>query len=620
MRFTGLFMSMLMLAVMLSAGGCADDVRRPGSEDGYARMVMSVYIPSASVGAEPSHAPAALGSGFENFDNEQDKWGRQGENIETLRIIILDGDGNVEHNNLYSGLADATKAGEYEYRVRDKDRKTVILLANEGYYLLDEQGMEIAGGTTSLSRYLDGFPVNSHIDVKTLESLTIALKHNSPDDKGLSLKKPLPISAIYTEYVSATAEDDHIERSYVMHRAAVKYSFRIINKSEFNHTLEGIRINRIADREFIFPNATYTVNDLGHQVIESYSTPATASEQVYENHDFTLSLEKNMTQAIEVMEPIYVPEGLDADTPQQLSIALDGAPLQIWRDLKWVMPGEDEDAARPMVDLPRNTHVVVNITINDDNSIDLTADVQPYAGVDLRPSFGLDRDPDGNIIVERYPDGTYDIMDDGERVTKDKDGDVVKYKFADGSLYCVETVYKDYIHDTSEVDYVFHFEKDYSGGNMIIIREKSLGGTYHGDTMPEHQHDVDDRAVFVLDKAGNFKYVTYDEDERPEYHDRDMFGDEIIQANGFQFRNVDEMSKYIGSYVVRRTDNGEEELRYYLDGRTLSWETGVTGIVPSGTKAAAPARMTVARILESMRRANVLPLDILNDRHRRKNR
>lgn len=604
--------SLVVPALLLLLTGCAsDDVPVPGQGDGYARLVMTVSIPDAA--ESPAKAPAS--GDFADFDNEDDKWGKPGENIETLRIIILDGEGNVEYNNLYDSLSDATGAGAYEYRVRNNDTKTVILLANEGYYLLDEEGMEIAGGTTSLSRYLDGFPVNSHMDVDILKRLTVALKHNSPDDKGLSFKTPLLISSVYTERIDATADNECVERTYVMHRAAVKYTFRIINRSDFSHTLEGIRINRIADREYVFPNATYVTNSLGHQVIERYSTPASAREQAYENTGFSLSLEKD--KAVEFMQPIYVPEGLVSEAPQQVSIALDGAPLQIWRDLKWVMPGEDIAAARPMTDLPRNTHVVVNITIREDGSLDFVANVQPYAGIELRPFYGLDRDPDGNIIVERFPDGTYEVIADGKHLVKDADGDEVELKFSDGSLYCIERVLKDYIHDTTEEDYVYHFEKDYSGGNMIIIRQKSLGGTYHGDTMPAHDHGTDDRAVFVLDKKGDFKYVTYDEDGTPVYHDHDRFGDEIIQANGFQFRNTGEMIKYIGSYVVRRTDNGVEELRYYLDGRTLDWETGVTGIDKQ-----APARMRsvsrqeVSRILESMRRANIFPLDVLNDRHR----
>lgn len=618
MRLTRLLIPMFAVAVMLALAGCAADTPSIEPAGEYSRLVMSVALPGP-VADRPAAAPA-LRSGFENFDNEQDKWGVKGENIEQLRIIILDSDGSVEHNNLYSDLSDATLAGAYEYKVRNNDLKTVILLANEKDYLLDEEGMEIVGGTHSLSVYLNSFAVNTRLDVDELKALTVALKQNSPDDKGLSLKTPLPISAIHTEYIATTPENETVERTYTMHRAAVKYSFRIINKSNYDHKLEGIRINRIADREFLFPNATYTTNELGHQVIESYSTPSTAREQAYENSGFSLSLPKGMTQAVQAMPAIYVPEGLSGEEAQQVSIALDGAPLEIWKDLEWLMPGEENPVARPMVDLPRNTHVVVNITINDDNTMDFVADVQPYANVVLQPPFGLDRDDDGNIIVERHPDGTYDVIVDSQRITKDADGDEVRKKFSDGSFYCIAEVLKDYIHGGSEVDYIYHYEKDYSGGNMIIIREKSLGGQYHGTDLPEHDHGYDDKAVFLLNKNGDFEYVTYDKSVDANGKEvwkvksrsrTDMKGDTITQANGFQFRNEGDMSKYIGTYVVQLAD-GSDELRWYADGSVCDWDTGKPlASMRSRAAGSVSDKARVATLLQAMRKANRLPLQAI---------
>ena len=38
--------------------------------------------------------------------------------------------------------------------------------------------------------------------------------------------------------------------------------------------------------------------------------------------------------------------------------------------------------------LPRNTHVVVNVTINEQD-IDCVVDVRPYTEIELEPDFGL---------------------------------------------------------------------------------------------------------------------------------------------------------------------------------------------------------------------------------------
>lgn len=39
--------------------------------------------------------------------------------------------------------------------------------------------------------------------------------------------------------------------------------------------------------------------------------------------------------------------------------------------------------------LPRNTHVVVRITINDANDISWQVDLRPYGEVVLEPEFGI---------------------------------------------------------------------------------------------------------------------------------------------------------------------------------------------------------------------------------------
>lgn len=568
----------LITAMLLPFGGCTADVPVHEDFDGSAHILLSVILPNANGGSGIKRAP--LNNDFPDFDMEDDRWGTDGENMETLRIIIIDGKGNVEHNAYYKSLNNATTAGQYEYEVSNHDTKTIIFVANEGYYSLDEDGMEIAGGVTSLSQYLDGIAVNTMPDLQKFRDLTVGLKYNSPDEKGLSFKKPLLITAIYTERIDATEENNIIEKEYLLHRAAVKYSFRIINKSETDYILDGISINRISDREFLLPNATYTTNDAGHLVIDKYNTPATSLEQAYTVSGINLSLPTKMTEGVTAIPSFYVPEGKKGNEPQKVSIALNGTELDVWRDLKWIMPNEDVAQARPMSDLPRNSHVVVYITIND-NSFDLIAEVQPYAEVKVNVPLGLDRDPEGNIIVNRHDDNTYDVIIDGETVRKDLDGDKILKVFTDKTLYCLEEIPRDYIHDSSdptEKKYEYYFEKDYSGGNMIIVRQVSLGGQYHGEQLEDHDHDMNDRPLYVLNSKGEFLYVTYDEiTNDPIYHNRDMFGDSIVQVTGYQFRNADYMEKYIGTYVSLHINEDKSEvtyLRHCQTGALLDWDGG----------------------------------------------
>ena len=83
-------------------------------------------------------------------------------------------------------------------------------------------------------------------------------------------------------------------------------------------------------------------------------------------------------------KPVYALEGklLENNAPKNypLSITLDGL---ISSEMKL-----------KEVQLPRGTHVYVNITLNkiEDLDFDWQTDLVPYAGVTLEPDFGLDAD------------------------------------------------------------------------------------------------------------------------------------------------------------------------------------------------------------------------------------
>lgn len=214
--------------------------------------------------------------------------------------------------------------------------------------------------------------------------------------------------------------------------------------------------------------------------------------------------------------------------------------------------------------------------LNGETDLTVTVDVQPYASVEVSPQFGLERDKDGNIILEKYPDGTYKVIIVGKEMVRDEDGDFVIKYFSDGSVLCKEEIYKDFIHEEDSNNFVLEYEKDKPGGNMVIIREISTGGSFHGETMPDHDHPKNDRPLFVLDKKGDFWYVSY-KTGKPVLSRTDIHGDIIIQANGFQFRNIEEMSKYIGTYVARKQREGEppvDVLRDAITGKDLEWNPG----------------------------------------------
>lgn len=606
MKFFSYIFILAFSIATLALGGCADEAWLK-EDTKYTSLTLRLNL--SEDGATTSPQLQRTRAGFDNFDNETDKWWIKGENIEELRILILDSKGYVEANSKVDA-SNATVMGEYTFKVRSNEEKTVLLIANEGNYLIDEPGMEISRATTSLSRYLESLEIGTPTKLQELKSLVLSREPNSGIAENTlqtpTLKTPLPITAIYDETIG---DEEEVSRTYWLHRAAVKYSFRIINESNTPHRLDGIRIDRISDRQFLFPNADYSINQYGHIEVSEYRTPDGTQES---EEDITLSsalnLPSRMENAVEALPSFYVPEGKAGTEAQKVSVTLDGVPLAIWGDLKWLMPGETEATPRDMVDLPRNTHVVVNITIKDNTRIECIACVAPYSVVDLPPYFGLGRDPDGNIITKYYDDGTYEVIIDNNKVIKDADNDVVIKKFSDGTFYCETVVKKDYIHGSDEKDYSFIFEKDYTGGNMIILRRESKGGQYHSGE--NHDHSLSDYPTFVLAKDGIFYKVSYDNTytlnrkRTLSEFDSDSTDEcpvRIMQVNGYQWLIKDEngsasagvelMRKYSGTYIVEYpviNSNGEkeimEELRWcddtYPGGRIVDWEKGAPDGIP----------------------------------------
>lgn len=297
----------------------------------------------------------------------------------------------------------------------------------------------------------------------------------------------------------------------------------------------------------------------------------------------------------------------------RLSVSFTGAAGTYYVDFRYYStpPAWSGASEGDFFDLLRNN--IYDFTLSKaagETDISVLVDVQPYASVAVRPELGLDRDEEGYIILERYEDGTYKILTDAGEIIRDKDGDRLLRYFSDGSLLCEEIVYRDYIHDETESDYYYIFEKDASGGNMVILRESSDCSACTGDSPHDvHDHKATDRPLFVADKDGTFFRVVYPEAPaedgkkvKPLLSRLDKHGDTLIQANGYQLRDIPDLRRYIGTYVVKVADKTaeggfREELRRYSDGVTLDWDT----LLPA-TRSLRPAKP--GRALLRLRSAN----------------
>ena len=160
----------------------------------------------------------------------------------------------------------------------------------------------------------------------------------------------------------------------------MKFTFRITNRGSVEKKLTGLAIKNMADKEYYLPrNAKYESENIEgkeYLTIKSFDVPSFVEEYDY-NDDLEITLpamkEGDTPTPIE-LSPIYLLEG-KREGKYSVGITVNGVYLE----------GELDNLPDK---LPRNTHVVVYITITD-KELEFEVNVEPYREVELKPGFGL---------------------------------------------------------------------------------------------------------------------------------------------------------------------------------------------------------------------------------------
>lgn len=288
-----------------------------------------------------------------------------GEKINTLRVIILDGGNLVEHNSLWTlDSPDIQKTG-MRFKVKANDTKTIIFVANEAGTVIDVPDAAGSGYTqTTAAAYFGALnpSIGLKADMAELRGITMALNKNLDTGTGFGagmiLRRPLAINDIYSYTIGEAPE---YNATFYIGRAAVKYTFRITcNDDKADHTLTSVTIGRVAPVQYFFQNAVFT--DDNHFFWSSYTTPPAAASASAVTIPCNTALPKGKTVEI---GPFYFPEGAEFASPYTVGFAVDGKQMGN-QAIQWKIPEEvgTDDPGTPMLDLPRNTHVITNITLN----------------------------------------------------------------------------------------------------------------------------------------------------------------------------------------------------------------------------------------------------------------
>ena len=257
-----------------------------------------------------------------------------------------------------------------KFEVVGREWKRIYLFVNE-----DNEQIKVGQGDRNdaliLASFLDNIKVGEVFPTEEVTNLVVRV-----DVPSGQLVGALPMSECYQVYVPKTDS----ECKLFVTRAAVKFTFRITNRSSVEKKLTGLAIKNMADKEYYLPrNAKYESENIEgkeYLTIKSFDVPSFVEEYDY-NDDLEITLpamkEGDTPTPIE-LSPIYLLEG-KREGKYSVGITVNGVYLE----------GELDNLPDK---LPRNTHVVVYIMITD-KELEFEVNVEPYREVELKPGFGL---------------------------------------------------------------------------------------------------------------------------------------------------------------------------------------------------------------------------------------
>lgn len=338
------------------------------------------------------------------------------EKIKTLRVIIVDGNNIVEHNR-FMNYVNPVVNQEMTFKVRNREEKHLYIFGNE----LTKDSWD-GNGYYPLNSLLPGqeFPKEDII------SLTVKANDNNIlfDNEVVGAEKTyIPINEYFTLDLTEgfnSGVQDALKPTNIdsdpntlgseinpynfkcfITRAASKFSFRATYDAAKDLppgstlSIKEIQVKSIGNLEYMLPNETVYLPAKGEEssfdhngrFITSYEVPAEADNKVISFSAKSISFSaENKAEKIFTPQLYFAETANDPVSKYQVRIVTSTTYPNTSSAEEWV----SEWADLPNLDtLPRNTHVVINISLNGVN-LDCEVDVVPYIGIVLKPGFGFD--------------------------------------------------------------------------------------------------------------------------------------------------------------------------------------------------------------------------------------
>ena len=370
-RYKYYFTLMIALVVGMTLPSCSDDGQGP---DDVSPQQLINYTVTLRVAGDTQGSRA---DGFD--DNDYTDRGDDGdledpdpvgdfEKLNRVRLIVTNEAGVVEANYV-------TFSHEITVKLTT-GKKKLYIIGNEGSW--DDFGSFASG-----INWLSAAKGDNIGDVYTAML-------NLSDGHSVMEGTRLPITgSAEVELTKPQAPEDINQSTEVwLHRAAVKFTFRMRNNTSRKYTVTDLSLGGMSTAMYLMPKGIIMGGKDGKTITAFDAVPDAATYDIVRT--LAVELPAKAAEAADgewihlFDKPVYALEGklLENNAPKNypLSITLDGL---ISSEMKL-----------KEVQLPRGTHVYVNITLNkiEDLDFDWQIDLVPYAGVTLEPDFGLDAD------------------------------------------------------------------------------------------------------------------------------------------------------------------------------------------------------------------------------------
>ena len=389
-RVTRKILQMLLLALVLpGVSGCSSHSDEPALWQGelYLQLSVSVLDADRELSRSASRANEIY---YELPDLDTEK-------LQTLRIIIARADNDVIVYNDYQELSTPRlEVAGMRYLVDFSTKYNIYLVGNE--ISLPEDSREM------IQNLEEGTGIQTHLldeIVLTADAPGGYILNNEVADN----KRAVPMSEKFevTTYARPQTGQEFsintIEKDLFVTRSVSKFSFNFYKSEDYaeDNTLEikAVRIYGLGEKEFFIPKDTKyspdkdlpSDNQYNGRLITEFAVPLNNASGDYTFDGFSPVKVSSLTTPDDpstvtkvcFSPEIYFPEtrGRSRDDGFMCSISFDGE--------SYLKPVELPN----LLALPRNTHVVVNITINSRREIKCEVDLVPYRGCVLDPWFGL---------------------------------------------------------------------------------------------------------------------------------------------------------------------------------------------------------------------------------------